>query len=186
MTNYFHNQHMWPHYHVIHNIQKNNNPTSQSCARIHIGQISYIAPAANNSDESQHNTDGTVLSHSGILTLLPESCNGIVIMNSRDNVTLYWLPELGIILKKWCFLRSCMAHTWWWEFVMVWQWSRQLVNYLKTPVFSMLSWSIQKKLVVILCILLVLFQQTTTSGNTLSAMFTNFGSLMNCISCFRV
>jgi len=47
--------------------------------------------------------------HSGILTSLALAWNGIVLIDSRDNVICFWLAVLGIIQNKSWLLKSPMA-----------------------------------------------------------------------------
>jgi hypothetical protein len=49
--------------------------------------------------------------YSGLLTSLVLAWNGIVQMDSRDNVILYWRPGSGIIRNKSWLLKSHMGHT---------------------------------------------------------------------------
>jgi len=121
--------------------------------------------------------------HSGILTSLALACNGIVLMDSRDNVILCWLPGLGIIRNKSWLLKSHMAHAQCVKFLKVRRWGIWLFDHLKTHEISMFTWSFWTKLLSMFCTLLVFIQSATSSGNTLSAMCIAFGSLMNCISC---
>jgi hypothetical protein len=46
----------------------------------------------------------------GILTSLAMACNGIVLMDSSDNVTPFWLLGLEIMWNKSWLLKSHMAH----------------------------------------------------------------------------
>ena len=120
--------------------------------------------------------------HSGILTSLVLAWNGSVMMDSRDNVILFWLPGLGIIQNKSWFLKSHMAYARCVKFLMVRQWGIQRFDHLITHEISMFTWSFWTILISMFCTLLVFIQSATSSGNTLSAMSITFGSLMNCIS----
>ena len=121
--------------------------------------------------------------HSAILTSLALAWNGIVLMDSRDNVILFWLPGSGIIWDKSWLLNSHMAHARCVKFQMVHRWVIQPFNHLITYEISMFTPSFWTKLLSMFCTLLVFIQSAISSGNTLSAMSIAFGSLMNCISC---
>jgi len=124
--------------------------------------------------------------HSGILTSLALDWNGTVLMDSRDNVILFWLPGSGIIWNKSWLLKSHTADAWRVRFLLVCWWGIQLFNYWITHEISMFTWSFWTKLISMFCTLLVFIQSAINSGNTRSAMSITFGSLMNCISCFWV
>jgi len=120
--------------------------------------------------------------HSGILTYLVPAWNGIVQMDSRDNVTLCWLSALVIIHNKWWLLKFHMAHAQYVKFLWVHSWGIQLFANSITQEISMFTWSFWMRLILMLCTLLKSNQSATTSGNTLSGMAIGFGSLMNSIS----
>jgi len=64
----------------------------------------------------------------GILTSLSLAWNGIVLMDSSDNVTLCWLPGSGIIRNKSWLLKSHMAHTRCVKFLKVYWWGIDLFD----------------------------------------------------------
>jgi len=119
----------------------------------------------------------------GILSSLALASNGIVLMNSMDNVTLWWLPGLGIIRNKSWLLKSHMADAQCVNFLKVRQWGIQLFNHSKTQETNIFTRSCRRTIILMLCTLSVSTQSATSSGNTLSAMSISFGSLINCISC---
>ena len=121
--------------------------------------------------------------HSGILTLLVTASNGILMMDSRDNVILLWQPGSGIIQKKQLLLKSHMAHAQCVKFVKVGWWGIPHFDHPRTQAIRLSPCRFWTKLSSMFCTLLVFIQPETDSGNTLSAMSVDFGSLMHCICC---
>jgi len=121
--------------------------------------------------------------HSRILTHLVLAWNGIVLMDFRDNVTLSWLPGLGIIPNKSWLLKSHMGHAQCVKFLQMCRWRIQLFDHLTNQDISLIFQSFWTKLRFKFCTLFMFIQSTTSAGNSLSAMSISFGSLMNCISC---
>jgi hypothetical protein len=119
----------------------------------------------------------------GIFNSLALAWNGIVQMDSSDNVTLCWLPGLGIILNMSWLLKSHMAHARFVKFLNVHRWSIHLAYHTMTQETSIFSQSCWQTIILMLFSLLVSTQSATSSGHTLCAMSIAFGSLMNCISC---
>jgi len=118
-----------------------------------------------------------------ILISLAPAWNGIVQMNSSENVTLCWLPGSGIIRNKSWLLKSHMAHVRCVKFLKVHRWGIQLFDHSITQETSIFTRSYCRTRILILCTLSVSTQSATSSGNSLSAMSIAFGILMNCISC---
>jgi len=121
--------------------------------------------------------------HLHILTLLVPSWNGILLMDSRDNVILFWLPGSGIVQNKLCLLKSDIARAWYVKFLMVHWWGIQLFDHSITQETSKCCQSFWTHLIAMFCTLLVFIKYNTSSGNTLSAMSISFCSLVNCIDC---
>jgi len=96
--------------------------------------------------------------HSGILTSLALASNGTVLMDSRDNVILFWLPGSGIIRNKSWLLKFHMAHAWCVKFLMVRRWSIQLFDHLITHEISMFTSSFWSILISMFWTLLVFIQ----------------------------
>jgi len=119
----------------------------------------------------------------GILTSLALAWNGIVQMDSSENVTLFWLPGSRIIRNKWWLLKSHMAHARCVKFLKVRRWGISLFDHSITQETSIFTWSCSSTIILMLCTLWLSTQSATSSGNTLSAMSIGFGSLMNWISC---
>jgi len=124
--------------------------------------------------------------YSEILPKLALSWNGIMLMDFRDNVTHFLMPRLWIIKNKSWLLNSHMACMQCVKFLMVCWLGIQHCKHLITQEISIFSWSCWTKLILMFCILLVFIQSATSSGNTLSAISFNFGSLINSISSFWV
>jgi len=118
----------------------------------------------------------------GILTSLAMAWNGIVEMDSSDNVTLCRLPGSGIILNKSWLLKSHMAHARCAKFLKVHRWGIQLFDSSISHETTIFTQSYRRTIILMLCTLYVSTKSATSSGNTLSAMYIGFGSLMNCIS----
>jgi len=90
-----------------------------------------------------------------ILTSLTLDLDGIVQMNSGNNVTLYWLPGSGIIRKKSCLLKYHLAHSHCVKLRTVWRWGSQLFDHSisqQPSLFTRASW---KAIILMLCILSV-------------------------------
>jgi len=119
----------------------------------------------------------------GISASLALAWNGIVQMDSSENVTLCWLPGSGSLRNKSWLLKSHMAHAWCVKFQKVQWWGIQLLDHSITQETSIFTRSCWRTIILILCTLEVSTKSATSSGNTLSAMSIGFGSLMNCISC---
>jgi len=107
-------------------------------------------------------------------------------MDSRDNVILFSQPGSGIIQNKSWLLKSHMADAQCVKIQKVRRCDIPLFDHSITQEIRMFTGSFWMKLISMFCTLLVFIQSTTCSGNTLSAMYIAFGSLMNCISCSRV
>jgi len=120
--------------------------------------------------------------HSRTLIQLVLAWNGIVLMDSRDNVTLFWLPGSVIIQNTSCLLKSHIVHGQCVIFLKVCQLGIQRVKHLITQEIAMLTQCFWMKLILIYT-LFVFIQSATSSGNSLSAMIISFGKLMNCIRC---
>jgi len=121
--------------------------------------------------------------HSGILPYLVPAWNGIVLMDFRDYIILFWQPWSGIIQNKSWLLQSHMAHAWYVKFPNVRASGIQLVEHSITQDIGRWTQSFWMKLIWMFCTLFVFIQFATSSGNSLTAMSISFGSLMNCISC---
>jgi hypothetical protein len=121
--------------------------------------------------------------HCRILISLVPAWNGIVLMDSRDNVILFSLPWLGIIHNKSWLLKSHVAQARCVKFLTVRQWGIQLVVHSMTQEISMFAQSFWTKLILMFCTLFQFSQSATSSGNSLSAMSISCGRLMNWISC---
>jgi len=121
--------------------------------------------------------------HFGILTSVALAWIGIVLMDSRDNVILFWLPGSEIIRNKSWLLTSHMAHARCVKFLQVPQSGIQLFDHLITHEIRMFKWSFCTRLILMFFTLLVFIQSAASSGNTLSAMSITFGSLITCICC---
>jgi len=91
--------------------------------------------------------------HSRILTSLALAWNWIVMIDSRDNVILLWLPWSGIIPNLLLLLKSHMAYAWCVKFLKVRRWGIQLFDYLITQEISMFTWRFWTKLILIFCTL---------------------------------
>jgi len=86
----------------------------------------------------------------GILTSLALAWNGLVQMNSSNNVTLLWLPGLGIIWSKLCLLQSHFAEVRIVNFLKVGWWSIQLFDYSITQETTRFTWSFWRTLILML------------------------------------
>jgi len=117
------------------------------------------------------------------MTSLALAWNGMVQMDSSDNVRLCWLPGLPIIWNKSWLLKGHMAHAQGVKLLKVRRWGIQLFDHSRTPDTSIFTQSSWMTIIMMLCTLLVSTQSTTSSGIIHSAMSIGFGSLMNCISC---
>jgi hypothetical protein len=89
----------------------------------------------------------------GILTLLATAWNGIVQMDSNDNVTLYWLPGSGIIQNNSWLLKSHMAYARCVKFMKVRQWGIDLFNHSMTQETSIFTWTCWWTIILLLCTL---------------------------------
>jgi len=79
----------------------------------------------------------------GILTSLVLAWNGIVQMDSSDNVTLCWLPGSGIIQNKSGLLKSHTAYAQCVKFLKVCQWAIQRFDHSISPgtsIFTRSCW----------------------------------------------
>jgi len=119
----------------------------------------------------------------GILTYLVLTWQGILLIDSRDNVILFWQPGLGIIQNISWALKYQMAHARCVKIVTVRQWDIPLFNYSIIQELWMFTRSFWMNLLSMFCTLLGFIPSTTSSGNSLSAMSIGFGGQMNCISC---
>jgi hypothetical protein len=119
----------------------------------------------------------------GMLTSLALAWNGIMLMDSSDNVALCWLPGSGIIWNKSWLCKSHMAHAECVACLDVCWWGIALFIHSITQDTTICSWSCRTTIIMTLCTLSVSTQSPTSSGNTLSAMPIVLCSLMNCISC---
>jgi len=121
--------------------------------------------------------------HVWILTWLLPPWNEIVLMNSRDDVILFWLPGLGIIQNDSRLHKSVMAHALWVQFLNVCWLGYQLFDHSITQKITIFTRTFLMKHILMFCSLWVSIQYATCSGNTLLVMSISFGSLMKCISC---
>jgi len=89
----------------------------------------------------------------GILTSLALAWNGIVQLDSSNNVTLCWLPGSGIILNKSRLLKSHMAHAQCAKCLKVDQWGIQLFDDWTTQEMSIFTRSCWRTIILLLCTL---------------------------------
>jgi len=89
----------------------------------------------------------------GILTSLALAWNGIVQMDSSDNVTLFWMPGSGIIWSKSWLLKSDIAHAWCVKFLKVRWWGIPLFKHSITQETSIFTWSCWRTIILMLCTL---------------------------------
>jgi len=183
LTNSLGDQHVWPLYLTIGNSLKDICWTPTQGAWILIAPIPCYPKDAKNTDKAWHSAIETLLSHSGILTLLVPAWSGIVLMDSKDNVILFWQPGSGIIQNKSWLPKSHMVHAQCVKCLMVHWWGIPLFDHSISQEISMFIRSFWMNQLLMLGIILVFIQLETTSGNTLSAMSHDFRSLINCISC---
>jgi len=87
----------------------------------------------------------------GILTSLALAWNGIVQMDSSNNITVCWLPGSGIIRNKLWFLKSDMAHARSVKFLKVRWWGIQLFNHSIAQQTSIFTWSCWRTIIFMLC-----------------------------------
>jgi len=89
----------------------------------------------------------------GILTSPALAWNGIVQMESSDNVTLCWLPGSGIIWNKSWLLKSHMAHAQCVKFLKVRRWGIQPFDHSLTQETSIFTRSCWRTRLLMLCTL---------------------------------
>jgi len=89
----------------------------------------------------------------GILTSLALASNGIVQMNSSNNVTLCWLPGSGIILNRSWLLKCQMAYVQCVKFPKVRRWGIQLFDHSITQETNIFTWSSWRTIILMLCTL---------------------------------
>jgi len=121
--------------------------------------------------------------HLGIITDVALAWNGIVLTDSRDNITLFWPPWSGIVQNKSCLLKSYMAPALCVTFLKMPEWGIRLFDRMLKQEIGMFTRSLLTKLILMFWTLLLFILSATSSGNTLSALSIAFGSPMNCISC---
>jgi len=85
--------------------------------------------------------------HRGILAELDLAWNVIVLMDSRENVILCWLPGLGRILITTWVLKSQTVHVWYMKYPKVHWWGILPFDNSTTEEISMLTWRFWTKLV---------------------------------------
>lgn len=104
-------------------------------------------------------------------------------MESSNNVSLHWLPGLGIIQNMSWIIKSHLADARWLTVRKVCPWGIQLLNHSiieETSIYTRTCWRTR---ILMLSIIQVSAKSVTSSGNTISAISIAFGSLMNCINC---
>ena len=183
LTSFSANQHVWPLYLTIGDIQKDilNTPTKRTWILVRL--ISCPPIGARNIDEAWHSTVGTVLSQLRHLDITGPSLK----WDCADGFQQQNLPRLAAWVRDYS------------EQVMVAQVSNGVCpmceiqkgapmghstfDHSITQDTSIFTQSSCRTILLMLCTLKVSTQSATSSGNTLSAITICFGSLMNCISC---
>jgi len=121
--------------------------------------------------------------YSGILTYFVPPWNEIGMRASSNNVIFVWMLGSGIMQNTLGLLKSHRAHARHVKFLKTRWLGIQLVEHSLPHGISIFTQTFWTELILTFCTLFEFIQSATSSGNSLCAMFINFGSLMNCISC---